>query len=102
MNELASKESGGEFLLYQTKDGRSRIEVRLQGDTVWLTINQMANLFQVDKSGMSRHLRNIYKFGELELAATVANFATVQTEGSPSVSGELEPEATIKKFLRVR
>ena len=86
MNELAPKESGGEFLLYQTEDGRSRIEVRLHGETVWLTINQMAELFHVDKSGISRHLKNIYESGELELAATVAKFATVQTEGSPSRS----------------
>ena len=86
MNELAPKESGGEFLLYQAEDGRPRIEVRLQGETVWLTINQMAELFHVDKSGISRHLKNIYESGELELAATVAKFATVQTEGSPSRS----------------
>ena len=81
---------GGEFLLYQTEDGRSRIEVRMQGETVWLTINQMAELFQVDKSGISRHLRNIYESGELELGATVAKFATVQTEGSRSVHRDLE------------
>ena len=84
MNELAPKESGEEFLLYQTADGRSRIEVRLQGETVWLTINQMAELFQVNKSGISRHLKNMYESGELVQAATVAKFATVQTEGSPS------------------
>ena len=90
MNELAPKESVGEFLLYQTEDDRSRIEVRMHGETVWLTINQMAELFQVDKSGISLHLRNIYESGELELAATVAKFATVQTEGSRSVHRDLE------------
>ena len=90
MNDLTRKESGGEFLLYQTEDGRSRIEVRLQGETVWLTINQMAELFQIDKSGISRHLKNIYESGELVQEATVANFATVQTEGSRSVRRELE------------
>ena len=90
MNELVPKESGGEFLLYQTEDGRSRIEVRMHGETVWLTINQMAELFQVNKSGISRHLKNIYESGELELAATVAKFATVQTEGFRSVHRDLE------------
>lgn len=90
MNELTPKESGGEFLLYQTEDGRSRIEVRMHGETVWLTINQMVELFHVDKSGISRHLKNIYESGELELAATVAKFATVQTEGSRSVHRDLE------------
>ena len=83
MNEVAPKKSGGEFLLYQAEDGRSRIQVRMHGETVWLTINQMAELFQVNKSGISRHLKNMYESGELELAATVAKFATVQTEGSP-------------------
>ena len=49
VNKLAPKESGGEFLLYQTEDGRSRIEVRMQGETVWLTQNQMAEMFQTSK-----------------------------------------------------
>jgi len=84
MNELAPKESGGEFLLYQAEDGRSRIEVRLQGETVWLTpINQMAELFQVNKSGISHHLKNIYESGELELAATVAKFGYQRKAGQP-------------------
>ncbi len=90
MNKPVLPESGGEFLLYQTEDGQSRVEVRMQGDTVWLTQQQMAELFHVDKSGISRHLKSIYKSGELELAATVAKFATVQTEGSRSVGRELE------------
>ncbi len=90
MSKHLSSVPDGEFLLYQTEDGRSRIEVRMQGETVWLTINRMAELFQVDKSGISRHLKNIYESGELELTATVAKFATVQTEGPRSVSRELE------------
>ena len=79
-----------EILLYQAKDGRSRIEVRLEGETVWLTINKMAELFQVHKSSISRHLKNIYEEGELEQAATVAKIATVQNEGGRSVSRDLE------------
>jgi len=63
--------------LYQTEDGKTKIEVRLQGETVWLTLNQMAELFQVDKSGISRHLKNVYQTGELRTEATIANFATV-------------------------
>jgi hypothetical protein len=80
----------GELILYQTEDGRTKIEVHLQGETVWLTINQMAELFQVDKSGISRHLKNIYETGELSPEATVANFATVQDEGTRSVRRALE------------
>ncbi|MBL7205779.1 MAG: hydroxyacid dehydrogenase, partial [Desulfobacteraceae bacterium] len=65
MNELVPKESGGEFLLYQTEDGRSRIEVRMQGETVWLTQDQMAQLFCKAKSTINEHIKNIFKEGEL-------------------------------------
>ncbi len=82
--------SRGDLLLYQTEDGKTKIEVRLQDETVWLTLNQMAELFQVDKSGISRHLQNIYSTGELQFEATVANFATVQKEGFRSVQRVLE------------
>src|SRR3972149_4018533 len=78
------------LILYQTEDGKTRIEVRMQGETVWLTLSQMAELFQVDKSGISRHLKNIYETGELRTEATIANFATVQQEGSRSVHRGLE------------
>ncbi len=54
-----------EIILYQTEDGQNRVEVRLEHETVWLTINHMAELFQVDKSGISRHLKSIYETGEL-------------------------------------
>jgi len=69
-----------EFLLYRTQGGKLRIETRMQDETVWLMINQMAELFHVDKSGISRHLKNIYETDELEREATVAKFATVQNE----------------------
>ncbi|MBN2104083.1 hypothetical protein JW835_08605 [bacterium] len=79
-----------QLLLYQTEDGQTRIEVRLQDETVWLTINQMAELFQVDKSGISRHLKNIYDTHELTREATVAKFATVQQEAMDKVHSEYE------------
>jgi len=79
-----------ELLIYQAEDGETRIEVRLQDETVWLTINQMAELFQINKSGISRHLQNIYETGELTRELTVANFATVQSEGGRQVSRNLE------------
>lgn len=85
-----ARELGSEIVLYETEDGSSRIEVRLEGETVWLTINQMAELFQVDKSGISRHLGKIYDTGELQREATVAKYATVQKEGERRVSRELE------------
>lgn len=79
-----------EFLLYRTEDGKIRIETRMENETVWLTINHMAELFDVDKSGISRHLKNIFESGELQREATVAKFATVQSEGGRSVTRELE------------
>ena len=81
MNELAPKESGGEFLLYQTEDGRSRIEVWMHGKTVWLTQNQMAEMFQTSKQNTSQHVKAICDSGELEPVATVKKFLTVRQEG---------------------
>ncbi len=80
----------GELLIYHGKDGEMKLEVRLQDETIWLTINQMAELFGVDKSGISRHLKNIFSSGELSKEATVAKSATVQNEGNRSISRELE------------
>lgn len=75
----------GQFLLYQTPDGNSQIEVKLQNDTVWLSLDQMAELFQRNKSTISRHIKNVLEDGELEEEATIANFATVQNEGTRKV-----------------
>jgi len=82
--------SQGEIILYQTEDGQTRIEARLTGETAWLSLNQLADLFQRDKSVISKHLKNIFEEGELDPAATVAKFATVQTEGARQVSREIE------------
>ena len=75
----------GQFLLYQTFDGDSQIEVKLQDDTVWLSLDQMAELFQRNKSTISRHIKNVLEDGELQEEATIANFATVQNEGTRKV-----------------
>ncbi len=69
-----------EFLLYQSQDGKIRIETRMQNETVWLTINQMSELFDVDKSGISRHLKNIFETGELSKESVVAIFATTAAD----------------------
>jgi len=73
--------SNTEFLLYKSEDGKIKIEVRLQNETIWLSINQMAELFQIDKSGISRHLKNIFETGELSKNSVVANFATTANDG---------------------
>ena len=70
----------GQFLLYQTPDGDSQIEVKLQNDTVWLSLDQMAELFQRNKSTISRHVKNVLEDGELEGKSVVANFATTATD----------------------
>jgi hypothetical protein len=75
----------GNILLYQTEDGESKIEVTLANDTVWLTTDQMAELFQRNKSTISRHVKNTFDSGELSPDSTVAYFATVQQEGSRKV-----------------
>lgn len=78
------------IIMYTTEDGLTKIEVTFDGDTVWLSLDQMAKLFQRDKSTISRHIKNIFSEGELRQEATVAKFATVQTEGNRSVSRDIE------------
>ncbi len=70
----------GQFLLYQTPDGDSQIEVKLQNDTVWLSLDQMAELFQRNKSTISRHIKNVLEDGELEEKSVVAFFATTAAD----------------------
>ena len=79
----------GQILLYQTPDGESRIEVRLQEETVWLSLEQMAELFQRNKSTISRHIKNVFEEGELQPNTTVAFFATVQMEGKRKVERDI-------------
>lgn len=73
------------MLIYQSEDGKIKIDVRFEKETVWLTLDQMATLFGRDKSTISRHIKNVFEEGELSLEATVANFATVQIEGKREV-----------------
>jgi hypothetical protein len=84
------KEINNEILMYQTEDGATKIEVRYQDENVWLSLNQMAELFQRDKSVISRHIKNVYEEGELEPSSTVANFATVQKEGGRTVERNVD------------
>jgi len=83
------QENRGNILMYQTADGNTAIEVVLSDDTVWLTIDKMAELFQRNKSTISRHIKNILECGELLADSTVAFFATVQNEGKRKVEREI-------------
>ena len=78
------------IIMYTTEDGLTKIEVTFDEDTVWLSLDQMAELFQRDKSTISRHIKNIFTEGELRLEATVAKFATVQTEGNRQVTRNID------------
>lgn len=75
-----------EFLLYVAEDGQTRIDVRVQDETVWLNQLQLADLFQTTKQNVSLHIKNVFKEGELEPTATVKDYLTVQTEGRRTVS----------------
>ena len=70
-----------DILIYTTDDGLAKIETTFDGDTVWLSLEQMAELFQRDKSTISRHIKNIFAEGELTRDAVVANFATTAADG---------------------
>jgi hypothetical protein len=80
-DELLPAGPGGAFILYQTEDGRTRLDVRFQNETVWLSLNQMADLFQRDKSVISRHIKNVFKEGELVRSSVVAESATTAADG---------------------
>ena len=84
MNKLAPKESGGEFLLYQTEDGRIRIETRMEEETVWLTQDQMAQLFGKAKSTINEHIKNIFKEGELVEGQVMRKFGNSEFSTKPT------------------
>lgn len=73
--------NSGDFIIYQTEDGLTKINVRVENDTVWLSLDLMAELFQRDKSTISRHIKNIFSEGELIADSVVAKFATTANDG---------------------
>lgn len=83
-------ENKGKIVLYQTKDRKTSVEVRLEGETVWLNLNQLAVLFGRDKSVISRHLKQVYGSRELGKKATVAKTATVQLEGKRKIKRQVD------------
>ncbi|SET94314.1 virulence RhuM family protein [Enterocloster lavalensis] len=70
-----------EMIMYQTEDGLTKIDVQMSGETVWLSLDQMADLFQRDKSTISRHIKNVFGEGELDRNSVVAKFATTAADG---------------------
>ena len=79
-----------QFLIYQTEDGRIKIDVRFEEESVWLTQQMMADLFQTSKQNVSHHIKSIFEERELSSEATVKKFLTVQQEGVRQVQRQLE------------
>ena len=76
-----NKANMGEILIYRTEDGQTKLDVKLENETIWLSLDQMAELFQRDKSTVSRHIKNVFQEGELDPSSVVANFATTAADG---------------------
>lgn len=91
-----------EFLLYRTEDGRARVEVRFVGETVWLSLGQIADLFQRHKSVISRHIRNVFAEGELDREAVVARYATTGPDGKTYQVEHFNLDVIIAVGFRVR
>jgi len=90
MSNLPDNPTRSEIIFYQTEDGKTRIQVRLQDETVWLTQKLMADLFQKDVRTINEHIKNIYEEGELIPDATIRKFRIVQTEGARQVSRDVD------------
>ncbi|MBS5797589.1 MAG: virulence protein RhuM/Fic/DOC family protein [Dysgonomonas mossii] len=80
----------GEIIIYQTSDGKSQLDVKLDNETVWLSQTQMIDLFQSTKQNISLHINNVFKEGELEKKATVKQYLTVRQEGNRVVKRQIE------------
>lgn len=87
---MENKENKSELIIYQTEDGKIKIDVRFQNETVWLTQQLMAELFQTTKQNISLHVQNIYEEGELIPKATIKEFLTVQIEGTRPVKRKID------------
>ena len=87
-HEIVS-DNNSSIILYQSEDGQTHVDVRMENDTVWLTQAQMAELFETDRTSIVRHINNIYKTEELEREATCAKIAQVQMEGNRTVTRQI-------------
>ena len=105
MSDESEAKPGGELLLYQTEDGRTRIQCRFENETIWLTQALIAELFQKDVRTINEHVVNIYNEGELSRGATIRKFRIVRSEGKREVTREVEHynlDAILAVGFRVR
>jgi hypothetical protein len=91
-----------EIILYQSDELAEHIEVRLNGDTVWLNRNQLATLFGRDVKTIGKHINNVFSEGELNKDSTVANFATVQLQGGRKIERQITKTITNQLALDVK
>lgn len=84
------KNNDTDMIIYQTDDGKTKIDVRMENETVWLTQAQMTELFQTSKQNISLYINNVFKEGELDENSTVKKYLTVQTKGSRQISRDIE------------
>ena len=89
-DDSAASSGRGEILLYQTGDGRTRVECRFEDETIWLTQSLMAELYQIGVGTINHHLKNIYEHGELDSGATIRRYRIVRREGNRQISREIE------------
>ena len=99
--ESPSLPEHGQFLVYPTEDGRTKIDVRLEDESVWLTQQHMAELFQTTQQNISFHLQNIYEEGELQREATHKEYLSVRQERSPPTSTQSFPRQKSPASYRV-
>ena len=83
--DISTPAPGGEVIVYESREGEARVDVRLDQETVWLTQRQMAEVFHTSTDNVSLHLKNIYATGELGEAATTEGFSVVRSEGQRKV-----------------
>jgi hypothetical protein len=89
-NAMQDNTPNNEIIIYEGAEGQPRVEVRMQGDTVWLSQSKIAELFGTTRANISIHAKNIFEEGELAKNATVKEYLTVQKEGDREVSREIE------------
>lgn len=99
---MKNDETPSQFLIYQAEDGKTRLDVRLENETVWLTQSQMGELFQTTKQNISLHLKNIFKDGELEEESVVKEFLTTAADGKTYTVSHYNLDAIISVGYRVK
>lgn len=102
MAELPDKAKQGELLLYQTEDGKTRLQVGLEDETVWLTQSQMADLFQTSIPNVSMHIRNVFREGELQEESVVKDFLTTAADGKRYQTNYFNLDVIISVGYRVK